>query len=145
MIPRFFTLFFVFYCSTLVASLPPRAQRYVVPTFTVHFKPVDGKESIDLQLDKQRDMTWFDLLAGVAYVLKEDHKVDIPIEFLSVYGLQLTYREASNLYDGPEAQLMKCVPHGMNIISITTTEYNNDLMRKKISGAFDKKFGDLRE
>ena len=56
--------FYFFACCTLIAALPERTGGDAVHTFTVHFKPVDGEKSIDLKIDKQPDMTWFDLLPG---------------------------------------------------------------------------------
>ena len=57
--------FYFFSCCTLIAALPERTGGDAVHTFTVYFKPVDGEKSIDLKIDKQPDMTWFDLLSGV--------------------------------------------------------------------------------
>ena len=80
---------------------------------------------------------------AVAYALKTDCKFEVPVECLAIYGHHLTCRQ-SVLY-GYEKQRMQVVPHDMNIINVTTTEYNNDVVRKKISEAFNKQFGVLKE
>jgi len=138
MIVKYGLILYIFYYNTLNASMPGIAlDKTESSTFTICFTPVNGQNLINFKIDKQNGMTWFDLLACVARILKNNHNVDAPIDCLTVYGLHIPLIQG-DLYSGPEEQLIKCVPHTMKIINVTQTEHNNNIVRNKILEAFNK-------